>query len=120
MSDFFDDFTTGPVEREFTHNGVTKTIHIKKLTANEKLQLDRGQAMNIAVGEGGKVNGDQRMQVDLGDFELKRQMRVWFAVCDEQGRRRFKGLNDVQSRPSDLIAALAKVVEEFHALDEGK
>ena len=118
---FFDDFTAGavPTAREFTYNGVTKTIHIKQLTASQKLQLDRGQAINVSTG-GKKVAADQRMQVDLGDFEQKRQMRVMFCVVDESGKQRFKNLGEVQLQPANLISALAKLVEEETGEEPGK
>jgi hypothetical protein len=118
-TNFFDDFIAGqqPVARDLTFGGVTKTVHIKQLTASQKLQLDRGQAINVSVG-GKKVQADQRMQIDMGDFELKRQLRIVFCVCSEDGKQLFRNINEVQLQPAKLIAALDVLVEEVLGADD--
>jgi hypothetical protein len=119
VSNFFDDFTAGqkPVARDLTYGNVTKTVHIKQLTASQKLALDRGQAINVSVG-GKKIQADQRMQIDMGDFELKRQMRITYCVCDENGKQLFRNVNEVQLQPAKLIAALDVLVEEVLGADD--
>jgi hypothetical protein len=119
VSNFFDDFTAGikPEARELSYNNVTKTIYIRQLTAAQKLALERGQAIQVAVG-GKKVQADQRMQIDMGDFEAKRHQRIAMVVVDEAGKPLFKNPGEVQLQPARLIAAIDKLVEDVLGGDD--
>ena len=122
MSEFFQEFLqgVGPVSREFTYNGVTKTVHVRKPTAAQALQLARGQTIAVSnAGNKAKV-GEQTMNLELGDVKQKQQMKVHFCICDAEGKDRFRSLAQVQALPDDLVDALATLVDEETQSAAGK
>lgn len=113
--DYFDDLLAGdgPVAREVTYRGKTKTVHFRRITGGERVKLVAGQKMQLG--------GDKRgaMEMDLGDLTRNRHLLVQFAVVTEEGKQVFPNLGAVQTQPDGLIMELAKHAEAVNE-DEGE
>jgi len=114
MSDFLSRFTAEaePEAREVTLNGETGTVWFRKLIAGEREQLLKGMKISHSPGNGGT------MEIDLGENERQRHLLVAFCVCDEDGRRVFRNVNDVKKLPHDRVSVLATHAEEVNRESE--
>jgi hypothetical protein len=109
--DFLDDLaSTAPVAQEFTFNGTTGTIWLKRITAGQKLQLVKGKRYNYNTGEG----APQTLEIDLEDNERNTHLVVSFCVVREDGTPRFKTAADVQKLDAALVAALYQAASKFN------
>lgn len=103
MTDYFNDLADpSPVAVEITHGKKKKTVHFRRLTAGERLQLVTGQKLNFG-GDGQRG----AMEMDLGDVSRNRHLLVQFATVKADGVQVFGSLADVQSQPDWLITELA-------------
>lgn len=92
----------GPVEREITFNGKAAKAHFKRITAGEREQILRGMKAVHQIG------GKATVELDLCENEKQRHLLVFFSVCNPDGSRYFKKLDDVKAWPSRFIAMLAE------------
>jgi hypothetical protein len=110
MSDILSRLTAedAPEAREVTIGGETFTVYFRRITAGQRLQLLKG--MKIANTPGQKSS----FEIDLGENERQRHLLVHFSVCDEQGRRLFRDVRDVQNMQGDRVSRLADIAQEVN------
>lgn len=114
MSDFLSRLTAedNPEAREVTIDGETGTVWFRRLSAGEREELLKGIHVSHVPGSKGSVD------IDLGQNERQRHMLVRFSVCDEDGKRVFRNLSDVQKLASRKVAVLARHAEEVNQEDD--
>lgn len=110
MTDFLSRITAEdpPEAREITVRGETGTVWFRKVTAGERRKLLEGHKIEHRPGTGAV------MELDLELNEKERQLLVMFCVCDEDGKRRFKSLAEVEKIPHSKFKALANAAEEVN------
>lgn len=97
-----------PEPREVTVGAETFTVWFRRITAGQREQLLKG--MKIANTPGQKSS----FEIDLGENERQRHLLVAFSVCDEQGRRLFKDVRDVQKLQGDRVRKLADIAQDVN------
>jgi hypothetical protein len=113
MTDFLSELVEGaPEAREVTVGGKTGTVHFRRITAGEREQLLKGMKIAHTPGTGGSI------EIDLAENERQRHLLVCFSVCNPDGSRHFKRVEDVKKLPSATVAALARHAEEVNREDE--
>lgn len=116
MSDFYSELLDdAPVAREVKHNGKTKTVFFRRLTAGERMKLVAGQRMQMGEGK-------RAMELDLGEVTRNRHMLVQFCNVTEDGKQVFSRLADVQALPEWLVDQLSAHADEVNRdeTDAGK
>ena len=115
MTDIFSEILAddGPVAREIKRGAKSSTVYIRRLTAGERLKLAGNQKMTFG-GDGKRGS----MEMSLAEMAKNRHQMVQFCTVTEDGKQAFKSLDDVQSKPDWLIAALHDHAQEVNS-DEG-
>lgn len=110
MTEYFSDLTDAvPVARTIKHGKKTKTVHFRRVTAGERLQLAGNQTMTFgADGQRGA------MEMSLADMARNRHMLVQFATVTADGVQVFGSLADVQAQPDWLVAELNRIATEVN------
>lgn len=108
MSKFADLISTTPVERELKYNGKTRAVFFKPLTAGQQLELARGQKMS--QGKDGAS-----FELDMGDHAKRNYTLLQMTLCDEDGKRVFRNVQDMLEEPGDLIKRLVEIALEVQA-----
>lgn len=110
MTDFLSRITAEdpPEAREITVDGETGTIWLRRISAGERRQLLEGHKIQHNPGSGAV------MELDLALNEKERQLLVLFCVCDENGRRHFTRLDEVEKIPHRKFKSLANAAEDVN------
>jgi hypothetical protein len=111
MSKFASLVSDAPVERELKFRGKTETVYFKPLTAGQQLELSKGQKMS--QGKDGAT-----FELDMGDHARRNYQMLQMTLCDEDGKRVFRNLQELQEEPRDLIQKLVELALEVQA-DQG-
>lgn len=106
---FADLLTETPVERTLTYGGVSKKVYFRRINGAERLALTSSQKFLVG-GEGSKPT----MEMSLQDALRKNQQLVQMASVDQDGKKLFKNLDEVQAMPAQLVEAIAKLAEEVN------
>lgn len=120
MSDFLTFLASedSPEAREVTVDGKTGMVHFRRLNAGQREQLLKGmQIQHTIKGKGGAAPPNV-VTIELSQNERQRQLLVLYSVCDENGKRFFKRIEDVQALQSSRMNALAKHAEEVNRTEE--
>lgn len=79
-----------PVEREVKLGDKAGKVHFRRISAGEKTQLLKGQHMQARAGEKATVD------IDLGESQNTKHLLVFFSVCNADGSRFFKSVDEVK------------------------
>lgn len=110
MTDFLSRITAEdpPEAREITVDGQTGTIWLRKISAGERRQLLEGHRIQHQPGSAAVL------ELDLALNEKERQMLVLFCICNEDGKRHFRSIEQVEKIPHRKFKALANAAEDFN------
>lgn len=111
-NDFFADLREGAlVGKTLKYRGKERTVHFRRITAGERVQLLAGQT--VELGQAGPRS------VELGDMTARRHMLVQFSLVRPDGSNVYGSLAEVQAEPEALVDALyALAVEAFADEDD--
>ena len=114
MTNFFDDLIdSAPVARTIKRGKKTKTVHFRRVTAGERLQLAGTQTLTF-----GADGARGQMAMSLAEMAANRHLMVKFATVNEDGSQVFGSLADVQAQPDWLITALHEHANEVNKDDD--
>lgn len=111
MTDIFAEILAddGPVAREIKRGAKSSTVHIRRLTAGERLKLAGNQKMTFG-GDGQRGS----MEMSLSEMAKNRHQMVQFCTVNEDGSQVFRSIDDVQAKPDWLISQLHEFAQEVN------
>lgn len=110
MSDWLTDLIQGATttfERTVKWDDEERTVHFRRITASERMQLLQGQKFLAK-------NGQAEVEVDLGANEGTKHRMVHFATCKPDGSRLFGSVKDVGKLPAGLVNLMFKHASEIN------
>ena len=96
---------SGPIAKTIKVNGEAVRVYVRLITAGEQQQLLIGQ--KVTGGAGGAA-----VEIDLQLSESAKHKLVAFAICDEDGKRKFSNDREVAKLPAQLVNQLFQVAKE--------
>ena len=104
-------YTNAPIAKDVEYNGRTETFYFRRLTAGERIAIDKGQKGTVKSGE-------SSFEIDVSDMHARNCLLLHFACCDENGGKVFKTPAKVHELPENAAAILVAACNE--ALAENK
>ena len=101
------------VERVIEYKGENLTVYVRRLSAGQRAQLNRGLRIEPPDEAGGKPKSEA---VDVGRFMERRMQQVLFTIVDNTGNPEFKNEGEVRDLEADLLDKLFEVSEEVNAV----
>ena len=101
------EYSNAPAARRINVNGEDVRIYVRMITASEQQQLLIGQ--KVTGGSGGAS-----VEIDLQLSETAKHKMVWFAICDEDGKRVFANDREVAKMPARLADQLFQAAKEVN------
>lgn len=99
--------TSGPIAKTIKVNGEEVRVYVRLISAGEQQQLLIGQ--KVTGGTGGAA-----VEIDLQLSESAKHKMVAFAICDEDGKRKFANANEVAKLPAQLVNQLFAVAKQVN------
>lgn len=99
------------IERKITYKGEEITIYVRRLSAGQRAQLNKGMRVNPPEEAGGTPKNEA---IDIGRFLERRMQQVLFTIVDSSGNAEFKSEADVRDLEADFLDLLFYESEEVN------
>lgn len=115
MDDVLKEFLSdgAPVLKEVKFSGKTISLHFRRISGGEKANLLKGQKVQAGAGK------SSTFEVDLGENAHNKAQLVFYSLCNEDGTRAFKKLEDAKAIDAGKLEALYQAASEVNSDDLG-